>query len=254
VPEVRAVEVEGARIRVMLEGEPDGRPPLLLLHGGLGTAEDFADLRPLLAPRRLISIESRGQGGSTMGAARLSYARMAADVEAVAAALGVGACDILGFSDGGIVGYRLAAGAPGLRVRRLATIGAAWRLLPDDPVQGYLGRMTVARWREAMPAAAAGYGRDNPAPDPDALVAAIRALWLDADGYPGEAVRGISCPLLLLRGDRDPFFSRADALGLAERVAGARVVEIPFAGHGVQEEAPALVAALLTRFLDAPDA
>lgn len=253
MPEVRRVPVEGARLRVMLEGE-DGGTPLLLLHGGMGTADDFADLRPLLAPRRLVSIESRGQGGSTMGGARLSYSRMAADVAGVCDALDLAEYDLLGFSDGGIVGYLLAA-APGRpKVRRLATIGAAWRLLPDDPVRELLGRMTVGRWRETMPAAAATYDRDNPEPDPEALAAAIRDLWLDAGGYPGEAVRGIGRPLLVLRGDRDPFFARAEAVGLAERVAGARIAEIPFAGHGVQEEAPALVTALLVRFLEAADA
>ncbi len=248
---VRHVAGEGgARLRVEELGAPDA-PPLLLLHGGLGSIADFDALTPHLVPHfRLIGLDSRGHGGSSLGTAGLSYARLAADVAVVGAALGVTGAGVLGFSDGAIIGLRLAAaGWPGLG--RLATIGATWRLLPDDPVAAYLDALTPASWRAGFPASAADYDRRNPEPDADRLVAEIRRLWLDAgpDGYPGESVRRIAAPLLVLRGDRDPFASRVETVALADRVPGAALLNLAFAGHAVHEDAPALVAGLLRRFL-----
>jgi valacyclovir hydrolase len=247
----RHLPVDGARLWVEEIGRPDG-PTVLLLPGGLGTINDFDSLTPLLAPHaRLVGLDSRGHGGSTMGSARLSYARLAADVVAVSDSLGLAEVTILGFSDGAITGLRLAA-ARWPRLGRLATIGATWRLLPDDPVEALLAGVTPEMWQEKFPASWDIYHAANPAPDFPGLIAAIRGLWLDAgpDGYPGETVREIACPMLVLRGDGDPFASRAETVALADRVPGAQLLNLAWAGHGVHDDAPELVAAMLRRFLD----
>jgi pimeloyl-ACP methyl ester carboxylesterase len=246
----REIVVGDARIWCGERGDP-AAPALLLLHGGFGSVESFDPIAERLASRfRLVGIDSRGHGASSMGSERLSYARLAADVEAVAAALGIGRCDLLGISDGAIVGLRLAA-AGWSRLGRLATIGATWRLLPDDPVEALLRDLTPEGWRQIDPAAHAVYLRVSPAPDVPALIAAVRGLWLDgtAAGYPGETVRGIAAPVLFIRGDRDPFISRAESAELADRVAGARLLNLAFAGHDAHVDEPEAVAAALLRFL-----
>lgn len=246
------VAVGDARIWCGRRGAPDA-PALLLLHGGFGSVEDFARLVPLLAPGlRLVGIDSRGHGASTPGGARLSYARLAADVEAVCEALGIARAHVLGYSDGGIVGLRLAAdGWP--RLDRLVTIGATWRLLPDDPAAQFLATLTPEGWRDIDPRGYATYHEVNPAPDFPGLIAAVRGLWLDAgaDGYPGERVRGIVAPTLFVRGDEDPFIARAEQAELADRVTGSRLLTLPFAGHDAQKSEPEAVAAAVLRFLAA---
>lgn len=250
--EGRRVDVEGASLWVEEIGRRDA-PTLLLLPGGLGTINDFDSLTPLLAPHaRLIGLDSRGHGASTLGGAPLSYARLARDVEAVGTALGLADVTILGFSDGAITGLRLAAsGWP--RLTRLATIGATWRLLPDDPVEALLAGVTPEAWREKFPDGWRIYHAHNPEPDFARLISEVRRLWLDpgADGYPGETVRAIACPVLLLRGETDPFATRAETLALADRLPGAHLLDLPWAGHGVHDDAPGLVADLLRRFLTA---
>jgi pimeloyl-ACP methyl ester carboxylesterase len=246
----RRIDVAGARLWVEEIGRADG-PPVLLLPGGLGTINDFDALTPLLAPHaRLIGLDSRGHGGSTLGDAPLTYARLAADVETVAETLGLDGLAILGFSDGAITGLRLAAaGWP--RLARLATIGATWRLLPDDPVEAMVGGITPESYRTQFPESWRVYHAANPAPDFAGLIEQIRGLWLDRgpDGYPGETVRDIACPVLLMRGDRDPFASRSDTAALADRLAKSHLLNLPCAGHGLHDDAPALVADLLRRFL-----
>jgi pimeloyl-ACP methyl ester carboxylesterase len=91
----------------------------------------------------------------------------------------------------------------------------------------------------------------NPEPDLAALIAAVRRLWLDgsAAGYPGESIRRITAPVLFVRGDSDPFVSRSEQAELADRVSGARLLNLPFAGHDAHASEPELVAAAVVRFL-----
>jgi pimeloyl-ACP methyl ester carboxylesterase len=228
-----------------------GAPVLLLLHGGFGSVADFDRIVPLLAPHLdLVGIDSRGHGASTTGSARLDYARLAEDADAVCAALGIARCHVLGYSDGGIVGLRLAAaGWP--RLDRLVTVGATWRLLPDDPVAGFLDTLTPEIWRSRHREGYDAYHRLNPEPDFAGLIAAIRRLWPDGseDGYPGETIRRIAAPVLFIRGDGDPFVSRAAQAEMTDRVRGARLLNLPFAGHDAQAGEPDQVAAAVLRFL-----
>ena len=100
----RHPDVGDARIWYGVRGNPATRP-LLLLHGGFGSVDDFDPLIAALAPPCASSAwTARGHGASSIGSEPLTYARLAADVEAVCAALGLETCDILGYSDGGIVG------------------------------------------------------------------------------------------------------------------------------------------------------
>jgi pimeloyl-ACP methyl ester carboxylesterase len=222
-----------------------------LLHGGFGSVADFDRIVPALLPHfELVGIDSRAHGASSAGSARLSYARIAEDVEAVCAALSIARCHVIGYSDGGIVGLRLAAaGWP--RLGGLATIGATWRLLPEDPVAGFLDTLTPERWRDRNPEGYDTYQRVNPEPDLAALIAAVRGLWLDggATGYPGESIRRIVAPVLFVRGDGDPFVSRSEQAELADRVPGARLLHLPFAGHDAHVGEPERVAAAVLRFL-----
>jgi valacyclovir hydrolase len=246
--EGRFLELDGGRIRIEVAGRADG-PPLLLLHGGFGSVEDFDPLAPMLAGFRLIAMDSRGQGMSTLGAP-LTYARIEADALAVLAALGVASADVLGYSDGGIVGLRLAA-RPDSPVRRLAAIGAQHRLPPDDPARGMFERLTPEKWREIMPQSVARYEALNPAPDFPALTGHVRALWLSegADAYPEDSVQGITAPVLLIRGDEDRVVARVETAILADLIPGARLLNLPWAGHEAQADAPEAVAAMLLRFL-----
>jgi len=57
-------------------GNPD-KPVLVFLHGGLGNIEDFNSVVPLLGDAfRIIGVDSRGQGKSSLGVEGLTYERM----------------------------------------------------------------------------------------------------------------------------------------------------------------------------------
>lgn len=243
------VEVDGASLYYEEQGQPDG-PPLLCLHGGFGNIDTFNAMAPDLGRTfRLIGIDSRGQGASTLGPAPLSYRRLQQDVEAIARHLGLKRLSILGHSDGGIVALRLAACGV-LDIGRLAVMGAHWTLAPADPARDAYANVTAQGWREMFPQSYESYRILNPQPDFGRLATQLVNMWLDEseDGYPGEQVREITSDLLVLRGDEDELVSRAHALELAGRVRGARLANIPFAGHSVQEDRPEWILPMLKTF------
>ncbi len=95
--------VDDARIYYEEIGNKEG-PVLLLLHGGMNTMEVFNRLVTQLPEDfgfRVIAIDSRGHGKSTLGNKPLSYQLLQKEVEQVLAHLGIAELSILGYSNGG---------------------------------------------------------------------------------------------------------------------------------------------------------
>lgn len=244
------IEIDGASIYVEQQGNKEG-PALVFLHGGFGDIETFNLITPSLGrDYRLIGIDSRGQGKSTLGQSRLTYKRIQQDVEAVIRHLGIEHFSIIGHSDGGIAAMRIAA-ANTLPIDKFVAIGAHWALKADDPVRGMYAEVTSESWREMFPHSYDSYQIMNPAPDFERLALALRALWLDSgsDGYPNEAVRNITADLLVVRGDEDMLVSRTNAVELADKVPNAKLLNIPFANHSPQEDRPEWLTPILEAFL-----
>ncbi len=247
------LQIGDARLYVESTGNPVG-PSLVLLHGGLGTLADFNPILDKLPGHfRFIGIDFRGHGKSTLGSSPLTYHQYQTDVEYILDKLGIQSCAILGFSDGGITAYRLALRNPA-RVEALITVGAQWQLDVDGPVFDMLNALTADMWEEMFPDAVSYYNAVNPAPNLQALVPAVVALWTDqmSTGYPNEAIAGITAPCLIVRGDDDRLLSLNEAAELRERLEGANFFNVPFSGHEAHKDAPELFAAAVSEFLRHP--
>lgn len=96
--------------------------PLFLLHGGLGSIDMFAPVMPAFAEKReVIAVDLQGHGRSTLGDRPISLIDMGDDMAAVLKQLGYGQVDVLGYSLGGGVAFRLAVQHPEM-VRRLVLV------------------------------------------------------------------------------------------------------------------------------------
>jgi proline iminopeptidase len=107
-------------------------PPLLCLPGGPGRASVYLeDLGGLSASRTLVRLDLRATGHSEVPAdpASLRFDRMAGDVEALRAHLGLGTADVLGHSAGCLVAQAWASTHP-------ARVGALVLVTPSDRLQG----------------------------------------------------------------------------------------------------------------------
>jgi len=104
------VEAGGVRYGYEIHG---AGAPLLLLHGGFGTMEMFAPvLGRLTESRQVVAIDLYGHGRTALTERPIDPVAMGDDMAAVVRALGFEQVDVLGFSFGGMVAFRLAAQHP----------------------------------------------------------------------------------------------------------------------------------------------
>ena len=249
----RAIACGDAEIYVEEAGNPRG-PALILLPGGFGTIEDFNPILPVLGRHfRLIGIDSRGHGKSTLGAAKLTYQALADDLASVIDALGLREFHVLGFSDGGIAAYRFAATHPA-GLRQLVTVGASWEMSDQDPAWGVISGMTGEAWKEMLPHSVEAYLRLNPQPDYERFAAAVVAMWTDlsSSGHPEQLARDIAAPTLVVRGDHD-FLTNLESMARLKKLnENVSFLNVPQAEHVVFEESPDVFLAAIGRFLGTP--
>src|SRR5271170_8446319 len=83
--------------------------PVIFLHGGLANSDYWGNqVRPVAAHHTVILMDSRGHGRTSRDARPYGYDLMADDVVALIDRLHIAKADIVGWSDGGIVGLDLA--------------------------------------------------------------------------------------------------------------------------------------------------
>ncbi|MGX5733669.1 bifunctional 3-oxoadipate enol-lactonase/4-carboxymuconolactone decarboxylase PcaDC [Bosea thiooxidans] len=250
----------GARIYWKLEGAED-KPALVLLNS-IGTDMSLWDgaVPALTGAFRLLRIDTRGHGASDAPDSDYTLPMLADDVVAVMDAAGIDRAAVAGVSLGGMVAMELALAHPE-RVSALALICTSatmdktiWRDRVTQVRAG--GTATIAdaaMQRFLSPAFAAGQ---------PAVAASIRRnlLAMAGQGYAGAgcAIRdmeligrigGISCPALIVTGERDvstPFVGHGDNLLAA--IPGARHEPLDCA-HLAPVEAPAALAGMLRAFL-----
>jgi pimeloyl-ACP methyl ester carboxylesterase len=246
----REVVREGAKLYVEVHGTGE---PVVLLHGGLGHMGWFDQLRTHLITRKrqVVLIDTRGMGRSSLGSAVLSYETQELDVYAVLDALNIAQTDLIGFSDGGIAGYRMAARSNS-RVRRLITIGSRW-----SAENGRSMWSAFESWNRKSLSEGTfkfivdDYDRLNPDRDFDRLVRSAVSMWKDdsASGHPNAAIDRIGQPVLVAVGDADPFFSVQDAATAKSRIKNAHLMVIPGATHPAYREQPAIFFSALDAFM-----
>ena len=74
-------------------------PPLLLLHGALESISSYSAIIPILAKKfKVIALDTRGHGKSTVDSTKLSYELYADDVFKFLDKLGLDSVNVLGWS------------------------------------------------------------------------------------------------------------------------------------------------------------
>ncbi|MDG2520588.1 alpha/beta fold hydrolase [Caulobacter segnis] len=203
--------------------------PVLLLHGGLSSSRAWADHIPSLvqAGRRVILVDSRGHGQSTLGSGALTYERLVADLGFVLDHLGVIRPDLIGWSDGANVALRMAMDDR-RPVRRVLAFGADMgpgAVRPDAgtaPIVAEVAKRLRADYQAVSPVPA-GY---------DALVDQVRAM--QAKGFSGGSAglaRVRARAVMIAGGARDEFILPAHFAWIASAIPGARLFVHEGTGH-----------------------
>jgi pimeloyl-ACP methyl ester carboxylesterase len=117
------LEVNGVNYYYELHGKGE---PLLLLHGGMGSIDMFGPLLPTLAKtRQVIAVDLHGHGRTALGDRAFSLEAMGDDMAAIVKKLGHEQVDVMGYSMGGGVAFRMGVQQP-QSVRRLVIVSAGY--------------------------------------------------------------------------------------------------------------------------------
>ncbi len=218
----------------------DGPPVLLICGTGQPADLWFAQVTDLAAAgHTVITFDNRGCGRSAAPPAPYLVADMAADTAALIEYLGLGPCDIIGYSLGGYIAQELAVTRADL-VRRLVLLAGA------GPAPAY----AVARSRDdAVKATISLIEAAGLWTNPGRLGQYQADLaWLE-DSSPVDRLELIKVPCLAMAFEHDCWFPPRAVRQAAERIPGCQYVELTGLGHGAPLLAADQVNPILAEFL-----
>ncbi len=219
--------------------------PIVILHGGIfgSTYEMHQFIDSLKKKFQVIAVSTRGHGKSELGTQHITYEQKANDIMSVINAVTKDSVIILGFSDGGYTGYKLASMYPG-KVKKLIAIGAT-ELSPGVRNFGFDAKQGISLdsvyWKQQF----------KLMPEPQRLNemftllgAMYNQLTLDKDFF-----QTIQCPVLVMAGDKDQSNPPQRVVSTAQMIPHSQVGIIPNTTHTVFLENFSAVWACIVPFL-----
>lgn len=250
---------DGTVLRALTAG--DG-PPVVLVHGYTVTVAEWNVAWDELLARgfRVIGVDQRGHGRSTLGAEGIGSAPMADDLAAVLTHFDVRDAVLVGHSMGGFVSIRALLDHPDLQLRlRGLVLFATWagRVLdgaPQNKLQIPLLELGIMQRliRNKTIAVLFGAGQCGTRPS-SAMVRVFTEGFqqhVDEHGPHLEIVRAfsredryprlgeIAVPTVVMVGAADRTTPPNHSRRMAAGIPGARLVTVPTAGHALNWEAP----------------
>ena len=232
----------------------EGKPPLAILHGLLGSSRNWGGAAKLLASGwHVLALDMRNHGASPH-AREHTIEAMASDVVETLDALGLSRTAVIGHSMGGKVAMRVAIDAPD-RVERLVIVDTAPTESPGGPRElEVLSRLDLDRVKSRKDAdLALAREIDDPATRQFLLTNLVivedgRASWRvnlpallaglpsmrSSNLRPGERYVG---PALFVLGGRSSYTGPEDRAAILEHFPRAGIEVIPESGHNPHTEA-----------------
>jgi len=219
--------------------------PVVMLHGGLANSDYWGNQVKALAPHHLvILVDSRGHGRSTRDARPYGYDLMADDVVALLDTLHVAKADVVGWSDGGILGLDLAIRHPD-RVGKVFAFAA--NTVTRGVQEGVEKNPTFARFIQR---AGHEYARLSATPkEYEAFVTQISKMWETQPNWTDAQLKSIRSPVLVVDGDHDEAIKRPHTEYIAATIPGAGLLILPNTSHFAFLQDPALFNAAVLHFL-----
>lgn len=192
----------------------------------------------------MIVADSHGHGRSTRSAAPFSYELMAADTLALLDYLQLPRVDLVGWSDGGIIGLEIALHHSG-RLQRLFAYGA--NADPSGARDDIESSQIFAHYLERT---RAEYQALSATPrDYDAFVAQIQAMWAREPNFTAAQLAAIRVPTAIADGAHEEAIKREHTEYLARTIPGATLIILPDVSHFGALQNPGELASAVLGFL-----
>ncbi len=251
LPQVQAMPVshksgyvtsQGANIYYAIYGKGE---PLILLHGGLGNTESWANQIPQFAKHyKVIAVASRGHGRSTRDNKPYTNALMTRDVLNVMDTLGIRKARVVGWSDGANIGLNLAINHPN-RVSKVLAFGANYNVagsrddFEDNPT-----------FHAFLSKAKSDYERLSPTPDKfDDFVKALTGMWDREPKFTPNELGSIHIPVAIAYGAHDEFIKQAHFKEMVRFIPNSTEIIFPDASHFALWQVPEKFNRLTLNFL-----
>jgi pimeloyl-ACP methyl ester carboxylesterase len=248
---VKHLDVAGCRLEYRDHpASRTGRPPLLLLHEGLGCVAMWRHFPERLAAAtgcRVLVWSRAGYGSSTSlpGRRQTDYMHREAlqSLPAFIAALGIERPLLVGHSDGGSIALIFAGAFPDIPCG--VAVMAPHEFVEEETLAGIRGAREA--WRTTdLPAKLGRYHADA-----GRVFADWNDTWLSPafrDWNIESYLPQIRCPVLAIQGEDDEYATMRQIEVIAEQVAGTRLVRLANCGHSPQRDQEAAVLAAIAEF------
>jgi pimeloyl-ACP methyl ester carboxylesterase len=271
-------ERDGARIYFEDTGSGE---PIIAVHGLIENTSYWrlAGVAGALEKKhRLVSMDMRAHGRTTVPGDRPGFDvdTMGDDIIALADHLGLRCFHLLSHSTGGFISVRLAMRERGRIAALILTDTGSFTTVVNSDAE------TIAKWNNKMARSFEKIDWDRmiagvrvvPGPffrgiaesercdellalalemigvgNRDIIASFVRAFYTDPDQRI-EGLRSITCPVLIVYGEKDDLFIQSSRL-MAKEIPGAKLLEYPGVGHMTALEAPERLAADVLDFLAA---
>jgi pimeloyl-ACP methyl ester carboxylesterase len=225
------VDVGDAKIYYEVYGE--GRP-IILLHGGLyGYIDEYENYIPKLSQHfKVIAIALRGHGRSEIGTKPISYKLFADDVIAVLKNESKDSATVIGFSDGAITAYVLAANFQS-NICRIIAIGGGLALSGySQEGLAWLNNFTPKNFEKSNSKFINERKKLMPQPERwNEFLEKMKAVWTEPVWVSQEKANNIKCPVLTIGGDRDNFLTTEQFVQTYKAIPNSQLAIIPNSGH-----------------------
>lgn len=236
------VELNGAQIYYEEYGEGE---PLLLIHGNSGNINSMGNQIDFFKTKyRVIIADSRGQGKSELKTDSLTYKQIAKDWEGLVNHLKLDSLNIIGWSDGGIVGLKMAISNES-KIKKLVAMGA--NLRPDTLAVKPYAVNHVSEEKERF---ISNIKKQDTRANWD-LWKQVYGLMVDQPNIPIRDLSKIKAKVLVIAGDEDVINNR-HTVDIYENISNAQLCIMPGETHWAPASNPELFNEIVAKFLSEP--
>lgn len=236
------VEINGAKIYYEEYGEGE---PLLLIHGNGGSVKDMGNQIDYFKSKyRVIIADNRGQGKSELKTDSLTYTQIAKDWNGLVDHLKLDSINIIGWSDGGIVGLKMCISGKS-KIKKLVAMGA--NLRPDSTAVNSWAVNYVLQSRKMI---------NSKIHEQDTTVnwntkKQLVGLMADQPNIPIEDLSKINAKVLIIAGDED-IIRNKHSLEIYENIPNGQLCIMPGETHFTPASNPELFNEIVNKFLLEP--
>jgi 3-oxoadipate enol-lactonase len=260
----KSAKASPVRLHYLLEGTPGA--PVLVLSNSLGT--DLSMWEPqmpaLLEKFQVLRYDGRGHGQSTVTPGPYSIGQLAGDVAALMDYLEIGRAHFCGLSMGGMIGMWLGTNL-GRRLDRLVLSNTAAKIGTAEGWNARIARVQTEGMAAVVPGIVDIWFTKNFQNTAQVQVGRVRDMLLASppQGYVAncaavrdmdqrDAIGGVAVPTLVIAGRHDTSTPPEAGRFVADKIKGARFVELNAAHLSNWEVAQAFTSQLVS-FLDSKD-